>query len=62
MTPGLWVTLGCCLFSAFVSVTTAICLLIVIEDFGTAVLIGLCAVTILIAGRVKLWQLTLLPT
>ena len=38
----------------------AICLLVVIEDFGTAVLIGLCAVTILIAGRVKLWQLALI--
>jgi len=37
----------------------AICLLVVIEDFGTAVLIGLCAVTILIAGRVKLWHLAL---
>lgn len=34
-----------------------ICLLVVIEDFGTAALIGLCAVTMLLAGRVKLWHL-----
>ncbi len=38
----------------------AICLFVVIEDFGTAVLIALCAVTILIAGRVKLWHLALI--
>lgn len=38
----------------------AICLLVVIEDFGTAILIALCAVTILIAGRVKLWHLALI--
>jgi len=34
----------------------AICLLVVIQDFGTAVLIALCAVTMLLAGRVKLWH------
>ncbi|MGH7215004.1 MAG: FtsW/RodA/SpoVE family cell cycle protein [Tepidisphaeraceae bacterium] len=34
-----------------------ICLLIVIQDFGTAALIGLCAVTMLVAGRVKWWHL-----
>ncbi|HEY8665089.1 MAG TPA: putative peptidoglycan glycosyltransferase FtsW [Tepidisphaeraceae bacterium] len=36
-----------------------ICLLIVIQDFGTAALIGLCAVTMLIAGRVKWWHLVI---
>jgi cell division protein FtsW len=34
-----------------------ICLLIVIQDFGTAALIGLCSLTMLLAGRVKLWHL-----
>jgi cell division protein FtsW len=34
-----------------------ICLLVVLQDFGTAALIGLCAVTMLLAGRVKLWHL-----
>jgi len=38
----------------------AICLLVVIEDFGTAFLIALCALTILLVGRVKLWHLALL--
>ena len=36
-----------------------ICLLVVIQDFGTAALIGLCAVTMLVAGRVKWWHLAL---
>jgi len=36
-----------------------VCLLVVIEDFGTAALIGLCAVTMLVAGRAKLWHLAL---
>jgi cell division protein FtsW len=35
----------------------AICLLIVIQDFGTAALIALCSLTMLLAGRVKLWHL-----
>lgn len=36
----------------------AVCLLIVIEDFGTAVLIGLCAFAMLMAcGRISRWQL-----
>jgi cell division protein FtsW len=35
----------------------AICLLVVIEDFGTAALIGLCTLVLLIAGRVRLWHL-----
>jgi len=35
----------------------AICLLIVIQDFGTAALIAICALTMLLAGRVKLWHL-----
>jgi cell division protein FtsW len=34
-----------------------ICLLVVIQDFGTAALIGLCAITMLVAGRVKWWHL-----
>jgi cell division protein FtsW len=34
-----------------------ICLLVVIEDFGTAALIGLCTLVLLIAGRVRLWHL-----
>jgi len=37
-----------------------ICLLVVIQDFGTAALIGLCAVTMLLAGGVRLWQLMVL--
>lgn len=36
-----------------------LCLLIVIQDFGTAALIGLCAVTMLIVGRVKWWHLAI---
>jgi cell division protein FtsW len=35
----------------------AICLLVVIEEFGTAALIGLCTLVLLIAGRVRLWHL-----
>jgi cell division protein FtsW len=34
----------------------ALCLLVVIQDFGTAALIGACAFTMLLAGRVKLWH------
>ncbi|HWP39471.1 MAG TPA: putative peptidoglycan glycosyltransferase FtsW [Tepidisphaeraceae bacterium] len=34
-----------------------LCLLIVIQDFGTAALIGLCAVTMLVVGRIKWWHL-----
>jgi cell division protein FtsW len=36
-----------------------IALLIVIQDFGTAALIGVCTVAILLAGRAKLWHLLL---
>ena len=36
-----------------------VCLLIVIEDFGTAALIGFCTVTMLLAGRVKLTHLAI---
>ncbi|MDQ3441215.1 MAG: putative lipid II flippase FtsW [Planctomycetota bacterium] len=32
------------------------CLLVVIQDFGTAALIGACAFTMLLVGRVKLWH------
>jgi len=38
----------------------AICLLVVIEDFGTAFLIALCALTILLVARIKLWHIALL--
>src|SRR4051812_75226 len=34
-----------------------LCLLVVIQDFGTAALIALCALTMLISGKVKLWHL-----
>ena len=36
-----------------------ICLLVVIEDFGTAALIGFCTLTMLLAGRVKLTHLAI---
>ena len=36
-----------------------ICLLIVIQDFGTAALIALCALTMLLAGRIKWWHLAI---
>lgn len=36
-----------------------LCLLIVIEDFGTAALIALCALTMLLAGRAKAWHLAI---
>lgn len=38
---------------------TAICLLVVIQDFGTAALIAVCSLTMLLAGRVKWWHLAL---
>lgn len=38
---------------------TLICLLVVIQDFGTAALIGVCSLTMLLAGRVKLWHVML---
>jgi cell division protein FtsW len=34
-----------------------LCLLVVIQDFGTAALIAVCALTMLIAGRTKVWHL-----
>lgn len=37
-----------------------LCLLVVIQDFGTAVLIGACALTILLAGRVRWWHVGVL--
>lgn len=37
----------------------ALCLLVVIQDFGTAALIGVCSLTMLLAGRVKLWHLAI---
>lgn len=47
-------------FSGFLSTLIpvgAICLLIVIQDFGTAALIAICALTMLLAARIKLWHL-----
>ena len=38
----------------------AMCLLVVIQDFGTAALIALCALTMLLAGRVKWWHLAII--
>jgi cell division protein FtsW len=38
----------------------AICLLVVIQDFGTAALIGVCAIAMLLIGRVKWWHLALI--
>ena len=37
----------------------AVCLLVIIEDFGTAALIGLCTLMLLVAGRVKIWHLAI---
>lgn len=37
-----------------------ICLLVVIQDFGTAALIGLCSLTMLLAGRVRWWHIAVL--
>jgi len=37
-----------------------IALLIVIQDFGTAALIGVCSVAILLAGRAKIWHLAVM--
>lgn len=34
-----------------------LCLLVVIQDFGTAALIALCAITMLVVGRAKAWHL-----
>jgi cell division protein FtsW len=34
-----------------------LCLLVVVQDFGTAALIAVCALSMLLAGRVKLWHL-----
>ena len=36
-----------------------LCLLVVIQDFGTAALIGLCALTMLLAGKVKIRHLVI---
>src|SRR5205085_3000501 len=38
----------------------AICLLVVMQDFGTAALIAVCALTMLLAGRVKWWHLAII--
>ena len=34
-----------------------LCLLVVIQDFGTAALIAVCALAMLLTGRIKLWHL-----
>jgi cell division protein FtsW len=49
-------------FSGFLPTVVPVgllCLLVVIQDFGTAALIGLCAVMMLLAGRVKISHLTM---
>ena len=35
------------------------CFLVVIQDFGTAALIGVCAMTMMLVGRVKWWHLAM---
>jgi cell division protein FtsW len=35
----------------------ALCLLVVIQDFGTAALIAVCTLAMMLAGRIKLWHL-----
>src|SRR5262249_5695887 len=37
----------------------ALCLTVVIQDFGTAALIASCAMAMLLAGRIKLWHLAI---
>lgn len=47
-------------FKGFVPTVVPIgvlCLLVVAQDFGTAALIGLCALTMLLVGRIRLWHL-----
>jgi cell division protein FtsW len=47
-------------FGGFVPIlipVVGLCLLVVIQDFGTAALIAVCALTMLLAGRIKLWHL-----
>jgi cell division protein FtsW len=36
-----------------------LCLLVVIQDFGTAALIAVCSLTMLVAGRAKWWHLAI---
>lgn len=38
----------------------ALCLLVVIQDFGTAALIALCGIMMLLVGRVKWWHLLII--
>lgn len=44
-------------FALLLAPVGLISLLIVVEDFGTAALIGLCSLTMLLTGRIKLWHL-----
>ncbi len=47
-------------FTGFVATLTpvaAICLLVVVKDFGTAALIGACVLAMLVVGRVRWWHL-----
>ena len=37
-----------------------VCLLVVKEDFGTAALIGLCVIAMMLAGRAKIWHLAII--
>jgi len=47
-------------FLPAISAVGVLCLLVVIQDFGTAALIGACVLTLLLAGRVKLWHIALI--
>ena len=40
-----------------VAPVAGVCLLVVVQDFGTAALIASCALAMLLAGRVRLWHL-----
>lgn len=47
-------------FLPAVAAVGALCLLVVIQDFGTAALIVGCVLTMLLAGRVKLWHVAVI--
>jgi cell division protein FtsW len=44
-------------FLPVIGAIAVLCLLVVIQDFGTAALIALCCLTMLIAGKVKWWHI-----
>lgn len=47
-------------FMPVIAAVGILCLLVVIQDFGTAALIGMCILTMLLAGRVKLWHISII--